>query len=460
MTDSEHDARNRAQLESAADTMPAAPIRWRRVATRARRKAVLSVLGTCAIGAVVIVVVFVGGYVGRLKLHRYEKSPIAIPFVGKSVPDVVGTNVEEATASLSGVGLKGVVAGGCRPDRSLVVRSTHPEPGSNVLSGADVQLDVSCTQPVACEAFPTISRQPASQSVTATGTASFSLQEGTIPAQCSPVSIQWQVSTDEGRTWSEVRQASDLGASTPTLEVDPATAPESGDRFRAVLTDDHGATPSHAATLTVITPCSAAPSVTRQPEGRTATETESVTFTVAMAATSSACKAPTVKWESRAPGGSFAPILGASSTSYRVKAEPELSGDEYEALLTGSTGRTTKSHVARLTVSSCAPKIEKSPESQTVKEGVAVTFEVALAPTPSACKPTTVQWESRAHGGSFSPIVGEHSMSFSVKAEVERSGDEYEAVLTSSTGLTTTSTVATLMVSEPEGDGAGGDGTG
>jgi hypothetical protein len=90
-------------------------------------------------------------------------------------------------------------------------------------------------------AYPTITTQPANQTVTAGQTATF-----TAAATGSPTpTVQWQVSTDGGVTFSNVS-----GATSTTLSFTTALS-QSGNRYRAVFTNSAGTATTTAATLTV-----------------------------------------------------------------------------------------------------------------------------------------------------------------------------------------------------------------
>jgi hypothetical protein len=102
-----------------------------------------------------------------------------------------------------------------------------------------------------CTASPPIEEQPAAQTLVAPAKATFKVKEGAVPADCSPASIQWQVSTDDGSTWTSLSGANFVGATSTTLTINSTTTSESGHQFRAVLTNAHGETDSVAAALTV-----------------------------------------------------------------------------------------------------------------------------------------------------------------------------------------------------------------
>ncbi len=90
---------------------------------------------------------------------------------------------------------------------------------------------------------PVIGSQPQDALVAPGANASF-----TATATGS-TSVQWQISTDDGSSWTN--DTSDSGTTTDTLSVDAVTAAQSGDEFRAVFTNGSSSTNSKAATLTV-----------------------------------------------------------------------------------------------------------------------------------------------------------------------------------------------------------------
>jgi large repetitive protein len=94
-----------------------------------------------------------------------------------------------------------------------------------------------------CSAKPAIIGQPQSETVTAPGAATFNASAST-PVNCGPPTIQWQVSTDHGSSWSNV-------STSQTLSINPTSTSESGHEFRAVFTNEAGSTESNAVTLTV-----------------------------------------------------------------------------------------------------------------------------------------------------------------------------------------------------------------
>jgi hypothetical protein len=88
---------------------------------------------------------------------------------------------------------------------------------------------------------PSITTQPASLTVAAGQTATFSV----TATGTAPLSYQWQESTDAGTTWSAV------GTNSPSYTTAATTVADSGEEFQVVVTNSVGSVTSASATLTV-----------------------------------------------------------------------------------------------------------------------------------------------------------------------------------------------------------------
>src|SRR5664280_943162 len=100
-----------------------------------------------------------------------------------------------------------------------------------------------------CSAEPSIEGQPKGQTVVEPAGATFTVTEGTIPSGCSAATIQWQVSTNGG-PWNNV-SGSNVTATSATLSINSTSTSESGNKYRAELTNLASPSYSNAATLTV-----------------------------------------------------------------------------------------------------------------------------------------------------------------------------------------------------------------
>lgn len=103
--------------------------------------------------------------------------------------------------------------------------------------------------PTPAPVSPVITGQPASLSLIEGQPASFSVTS--VAGRPSP-GIQWQQSTDDGATWSNLSNGGAFsGVTAVPLLIKAAAASMSGDQFRVVLSNASGTATSPAATLTV-----------------------------------------------------------------------------------------------------------------------------------------------------------------------------------------------------------------
>ncbi len=276
---------------------------------------------------------------------------------------------------------------------------------------------------------PKVIKQPLSTTVEEGQSAAF---EATASGSPTPT-VQWEVSTNAGATWSPVE-----GGSADQLTVSDATTSQSGDEYRAVFKNTAGEATSKAATLTV----HEAPAVTEQPIGVTVEEGQGAAFEAAAAGVPT----PTVQWErSTNAGSTWTNVTGATSDRLTVaSAKTSESGQEYRATFKNVAGKAT-SEAALLTVRK-SPAILKQPASKTVDEGASAIFEASASGFPAA----TVQWEVSIDGGTdWSPIAGETFDRLAIEdVNVGENGYEYRAVFKNAAGEAI-SEVATLTVQAP-----------
>jgi len=276
---------------------------------------------------------------------------------------------------------------------------------------------------------PAVSKQPTAQTVEEGQSATFAAAATGVPTP----TVQWQLSTDGGTSWSPIE-----GATAGQLTVASTRTSESGYEYRAVFKNVAGEATSKAATLTV----RRAPALVAQPASITVEEGQNAVFE----ATASGFPAPTVQWESSANGGgSWSAVAGATSSQLTVVgAKTSLNGRQYRATFTNVAGKVA-SGAATLTVQR-APSVIAQPASITVEEGQSAVFEATASgfPTPAT------QWElSTDGGGTWSAIEGATQGQLTVVNTTRlEDGYEYRAVFTNAAGKAT-SGVATLVVHVP-----------
>jgi hypothetical protein len=278
--------------------------------------------------------------------------------------------------------------------------------------------------PASAGIAPTITESPSNQTVVTGNTATF-----TAAATGDPTpTVQWQVSTNGGTSWSNVS-----GATNTTYSFTAASG-DNGNQYRAVFTNSAGSATSSAATLTV----NYAPSVTQNPSSSTVSSGATASFTAAATGNPT----PTVQWQVSTNGGtSWNDISGATNTTYSFTAASGDNGNQYRAVFTNSVA-STNSTSATLNVSSpSAPSITIQPSNTGVEAGQTASFSAAASgnPTPS------VQWQSSVNGTDWTDVSGATSTTFSFSASAGDNGRYYRAVFTNTEG-SANSNAAQLVV--------------
>ena len=190
--------------------------------------------------------------------------------------------------------------------------------GSAMSAPATLTVDAA---PVA----PSITTQPAHQTVTAGQTATFSV----VAAGTAPLTYQWQKNN------SNISGATAASYTTPAM-----VSGDNGATFRVMVTNSVSTITSNSATLTV-NPASVGPSITTQPSNQTVTVGQTATFSVVASGT-----APlTYQWQKNNLN-----IPGAMAASYTTPAT--VSGDNgatFRVIVTNPVTNIT-SNPATLTV--------------------------------------------------------------------------------------------------------------
>ena len=261
---------------------------------------------------------------------------------------------------------------------------------------------------------PSITTQPASVTITAGQTATFSV----TATGTAPLSYQWR---QNGTAIS--------GATSSSYTTPAETTAANGAQFTVVVSNSAGSVTSNTATLTVNT-APVAPSITTQPSSVTITAGQTATFSVTATGT-----APlSYQWSQNGTA-----ISGATSSSYTTPAETtSASGAQFTVVVSNSAGSVT-SNAATLTVNPApvAPSITTQPSSVTITAGQTATFSVIATGTA----PLSYQWSQNG-----TAISGATSSSYTTPAETtSASGAQFTVVVSNSAG-SVTSNAATLTV--------------
>src|SRR6184192_3108333 len=177
----------------------------------------------------------------------------------------------------------------------------------------------------AAAAAPTITTQPANQSVTVGQTATFSV----VGAGTAPLSYQWQ------KNGTAISGATSASYTTPAT-----TSADNGAQFVVVVSNPVGSVTSNAGTLTV-NASSTAPSITTQPANQTVTVGQTATFKVVAAGA-----APlSYQWQKNGTA-----ISGATSASYTTPATTSADNGAKFRVVVSNVARNVTSNAATLTV--------------------------------------------------------------------------------------------------------------
>ena len=267
---------------------------------------------------------------------------------------------------------------------------------------------------------PSITTQPANQTVTAGQTATFS-----VVASGSSLTYQWR------KNGTNI-----TGATSSSYTTAATTTADSGSTFSVVVANAGGSVTSNNATLTVNS-AATAPSITSQPASQTVTAGQTATFSVSASGT-----AP-LSYQWRKNGTN---ITGATSSSYTTPATTTAdSGSTFSVVVSNSAGSATSNNaVLNVNSGATAPSITTQPANQSVNAGQTAAFSVSATGTA----PMTYQW--RKNGTSIS---GATSSSYTTPATTMADNASTFSVMISNSAGSVTSNNATLTVNQsgPQG---------
>ncbi len=279
-------------------------------------------------------------------------------------------------------------------------------------TGSSVTSNPATLMVTAAAVAPSITTQPASQTVSAGQPATFSVSAtGT-----APLKYQWS------------KNGAAISGATSSSYTTPATSASDGNaKFTVTVTNSVNTATSNAATLTVNVP----PSISGQPANQNVNVGQTAKFSVA------ATGSGTLSYQWKKNGTA---VSGATSPSYTTPATSASDNNAQFTVTVTDMVSSVTSNAATLTVNSpsTAPSISAQPASQTVIAGQTATFTVSATGTA----PLTYQWNL---GGS--PISSATSSSYTTPATtMANSGSKFTVTVSNGAGKAT-SNAATLTVS-------------
>jgi len=262
---------------------------------------------------------------------------------------------------------------------------------------------------------PSIVTPPASQSVVAGGSATFTV----VASGSAPLSYQWNM---DG--------VAIPGAHNTSYIDDYAQLAENNAQITATVSNIVGAVTSAAATLTVQ---SSPPVIVNQPQPQTVLAGATATFTV------TASGAPPLSFQWLKNG---VIIAGATNASYMTPATSLAdSGSSFTVAVTNLSGGVT-STAALLTVNPAiiAPSITTQPQNATAAVGGSATFFVVASGT----QPLSYQWLQND-----TAIAGATNSSYTLSPVLSQDNQNNYTVTVSNSAGSVTSQAAELSVTLP-----------
>jgi hypothetical protein len=285
---------------------------------------------------------------------------------------------------------------------------------------------------------PSISLNPANQSVNADDDAGFSAQATGTPAP----SLIWQISTDSGGSWSNLTgNVTFAGVNTADLVIMGTPLSLNGNQFRLFAYNTAGNATSGAATLTVNS-TTIAPSFSLNPTNQSVNAGDDAGFS----AQASGTPAPTLIWQiSTNSGGSWGNLTGnvtfagVNTADLVIMGAPvSLNGNQFRLFAYNTAGSAT-SGSATLTVNSTAssPAIITQPANVAVLAGGNATFTVVATGSGNL----SYQWQF--NGKSISKAT---ASTYTITKVAAANVGNYTVVVSNGVGSPVTSAAATLTL--------------
>lgn len=270
----------------------------------------------------------------------------------------------------------------------------------------------------------TFTTQPADVNVCSGNDATF-----TVATAGNGVSVQWQVSTDGGATWTDI-----TGATGNAYTITGVTNALNANQYRAVISNTCTLSlNSSAATLSV----GSTASITTQPASTSVCAGQDASFTIAVTGATS------LQWQESTDGGTtWTDIPGATNATYTITGTTTaITGNSYQVVV-GSCPTPITSDVATLTVNATV-SISAQPAAASGCDGSDASFSV------TAANATGYQWQVSTDGGTtWTDIAGATNSTLDINGMVlSQNNNQYRVIVSNGCGNVTSGS-ATLTVNE------------
>jgi hypothetical protein len=341
------------------------------------------------------------GQLGVTTITGMATTPVLVTLAPGVTPSAISDNLHTGYAIGSdgnvyswGYGVAGELGNGTFANGSPPVVVSLPPDSVPLNLGAEPGAAAGYAIVSATPTAPQVTSQPQPQTVLVGRSASFTAAASGYPAP----SVQWQVSTDGGATFTPVS-----GGTSNILTVPTTTLGQNGDEYDAVFSN--GTAPDATTDPALLTVnADVAPIVALQPNDQISAPGDFVSFT----STAVGDPDPGVVWQDSRDGGStWANIVGnGTSTSDTLSGQVYgtfENGWEVRAVFTNGGGSATSNSATLTVIAPSAPTVTLQPTDQASHAGDIVSFTATASGDPDP----TVVWQVSTDGGtSWSDIEG------------------------------------------------------
>lgn len=281
---------------------------------------------------------------------------------------------------------------------------------------------------------PSITLQPSSTAVCEGSQASFS-----VTANGSPLTYQWQLSTNGGGTFNDIPGATSSSYSFTT------TAAQNNYQYQCVITGT--CAPTTATTIPAILTVNRLPVVTTAPANVNVCGGSNTSFSIVAPAPGTGL---TYQWQISTNGGAtFSNITNSGVYSNATTTTLNLTGvtavlnnNQYRCIVSSAACPPSVTSAAGILTVNTAPAFTQQPASTAVCTGNSVSFTAAA--TGAAIG---YQWQVSTDGGAtFNNIGGATLATYTFTALLPQNGYQYRCVVTGTCTPAATSNAATLSV--------------
>jgi uncharacterized repeat protein (TIGR03803 family) len=264
-------------------------------------------------------------------------------------------------------GVAGKAPSGLIHDANGNLFGTTSEGGTN---NEGTVFEVSGSSFDVAPSVPVVFAQPTGATAVPSGSASFDAVCNSTPTP----SVQWQASTDGGKTFADITGNST--ATSQTLTLNGVAANANGTQYRAIFTNSLGTVTSSAATLTVV-PIALVSTAHASPSSITGT----TTTLSALGDGSSGETGLTYRWAVvAAPAGAASPTysINKSNAAQRVVATFHKDGYyRFRCTISDGQGHTLATDVS-VDVKQQATSLRITPHNKTIQIGQTIQYHAAL----------------------------------------------------------------------------------